>query len=380
MNILLIGEYSRLHNSLKEGLIKLGHNVILVGTEDGFKQFPVDYNYGASIFSRPKLKLFSILINRLTGLNLQQIESAIRFYRLLPKLKEFDTVQLINENSIKTNATLEIWLLKKIIKNNKKMFLLSCGIDHLSVKYAYDKKFKYSILTPYHENPKLKEYYKFIFLKLQRPAIKLHDFIFKHISGVLASDIDYHLPLLNHPKYLGLVPNPINYNKIEFIPLSMTNKIIIFHGVNSQNYIKKGNVFFDEAIGIIKNKFPDKVKVIRTEDIPYNDYIKVYDACHILLDQVYAYDQGYNALEAMAKGKVVFTGAEQEWLDYYNIEADTVAINALPDANKISAKLEWLILNPENILKISKNARAFIEKEHDYITIAQKYLEVWKPN
>ena len=380
MNILLIGEYSRLHNSLKEGLIKLGHNVILVGTEDGFKQFPVDYNYGASIFSRPKLKLFSILINRLTGLNLQQIESAIRFYRLLPKLKEFDTVQLINENSIKTNATLEIWLLKKIIKNNKKMFLLSCGIDHLSVKYAYDKKFKYSILTPYHENPNLKEYYKFIFLKLQRPAIKLHDFIFKHISGVLASDIDYHLPLLNHPKYLGLVPNPINYNKIEFIPLSMTNKIIIFHGVNSQNYIKKGNVFFDEAIEIIKNKFPDKVKVIRTEDIPYNDYIKVYDACHILLDQVYAYDQGYNALEAMAKGKVVFTGAEQEWLDYYNIEADTVAINALPDANKISAKLEWLILNPENILKISRNARAFIEKEHDYITIAQKYLEVWKPN
>src|SRR5690606_31783349 len=146
-------------------------------------QFPVDYNYGASIFSRPKLKLFSILINRLTGLNLQQIESAIRFYRLLPKLKEFDIVQLINENSIKTNATLEIWLLKKIIKNNKKMFLLSCGIDHLSVKYAYDKKFKYSILTPYHENPKLKEYYKFILLKLQRPATKVHDFIFKHISG-----------------------------------------------------------------------------------------------------------------------------------------------------------------------------------------------------
>lgn len=378
MNILLVGEYSRLHNSLKEGLIKLGHNVILVGTEDGFKQFPVDYNYGASIFSRPKLKLFSILINRLTGLNLQQIESAIRFYRLLPKLKEFDIVQLINENSIKTNSTLEIWLLKKIIKNNKKMFLLSCGIDHLSVKYAYDKKFKYSILTPYHENPQLKEYYKFILLKLQRPAIKVHDFIFKHVIGVLASDIDYHLPLLNHPKYLGLVPNPINYNKIEFIPLSITNKIIIFHGVNSQNYIKKGNVFFDEAIEIIKNKFPDKVKVIRTEDIPYNDYIKIYDTCHILLDQVYAYDQGYNALEAMAKGKVVFTGAEQEWLDYYNIEADTVAINALPDANKISAKLEWLILNPENILKISRNARAFIEKEHDYITIAQKYLEVWK--
>jgi hypothetical protein len=30
-------------------------------------------------------------------------------------------------------------------------------------------------------------------------------------------------------------------------------------------------------------------------------YINSYNKAHILLDQVYAYDQGYNALEAMAK-------------------------------------------------------------------------------
>jgi len=35
MKILLIGEYSRLHNSLKEGLEKNGHNVTLVGSGDG---------------------------------------------------------------------------------------------------------------------------------------------------------------------------------------------------------------------------------------------------------------------------------------------------------------------------------------------------------
>ena len=33
----------------------------------------------------------------------------------------------------------------------------------------------------------------------------------------------------------------------------------------------------------------------------------------------------------MAKGKVVFTGAEKEWLDYYEASEDTIAINALPD-------------------------------------------------
>ena len=32
--------------------------------------------------------------------------------------------------------------------------------------------------------------------------------------------------------------------------------------------------------------------------------------------------EGFNALEAMAKGKVVFTGAEKEWLDYHNLKED----------------------------------------------------------
>ncbi|MCB0388259.1 MAG: glycosyltransferase family 1 protein, partial [Winogradskyella sp.] len=85
-----------------------------------------------------------------------------------------------------------------------------------------------------------------------------------------------------------------------------------------------------------------------------------------------------NALEAMAKGKVVFTGAEQAWLDHYNLEKDTVAINALNKIKKIVEKLEWLIENPKRIEDISKNARVFIEKEHHYISIAKNYLKLWE--
>ena len=43
MKILLLGEYSRLHNSLKEGLQSNGHEVVILGFNDGFKNFPVDY-------------------------------------------------------------------------------------------------------------------------------------------------------------------------------------------------------------------------------------------------------------------------------------------------------------------------------------------------
>jgi glycosyltransferase involved in cell wall biosynthesis len=98
-----------------------------------------------------------------------------------------------------------------------------------------------------------------------------------------------------------------------------------------------------------------------------------------LLDQVYAYDQGYNALEAMAKGKVVFTGAETEFMTHYDL-TEKVAINAKPDVDYLVAQLSFLIENPDEITAIGKRARAFIEKEHDYVKVAQHYLKKWNLN
>jgi len=380
MKILLVGEYSRLHNTLKEGLLKLNHKVTLIGNGDGFKNYPVDIKIGAKFFTKPLLFFISKALHKLTGISLIELENAYSFYRVLQQLKGYDVVQLINEDCLKTIPFLEKWLLKKLFKQNKKVFLLSCGTDYISVKYADDKKFKYSILTPLHNHPNLKKQYKFILKYIKKPYYKLHTFIYKNIDGVIASDIDYHIPLLNHPKYLGLIPNPINTEKVTYIENNFNFKIKIFHGINTLNYIKKGNAFFEEALEIIQKKYTEKIDIIITKDIPYHEYIKLYNSCHILLDQVYAYDQGYNALEAMAKGKVVFTGAEQEWLDYYKLKEDTVTINALPDAQKIADKLEWLILNSKEIEKISLNARAFIEKEHYYINVVQKYLSVWNEN
>ena len=82
----------------------------------------------------------------------------------------------------------------------------------------------------------------------------------------------------------------------------------------------------------------------------------------------------------MALGKIVFTGAEKEWLEMYNIKENSVAINALPDHRKIIKKLEWLIENPKYILEISNNARDFIENKHNYISIAKQYDIIWSKN
>jgi glycosyltransferase involved in cell wall biosynthesis len=377
MKILLVGEYSRLHNSLKEGLEKLGHQVILVGKQDGFKKYPIEIRVKSFLPNNKYLNYIFQAIYKIFRINIYALENALMWYLQLRKLKGFDVVQIYNESIAKTYTNLEIKLFNVLKKNNKSIFLLSCGIDYISVNYAFTKKFRYSILSPYLENPELKKEFRFILNKLKPSSKRLSDYITNNVNGVIASDMDYHLPLKNHTKYLGLAPNPINTDLIQYQPLDVNKKIIIFHGINSSAYVKKGNIYFDKALKIIEKEYPNKVEIITSRDLPYSNYIQHYKNCHILLDQVYAYDQGYNALEAMARGKVVFTGAETEWLEHYDLHEDEIAINALPNENSIAKKLEWLIQNPEKILEISSAARKFIEKEHDYILASKKYINMW---
>jgi len=380
MRILLVGEYSRLHNSLKEGLIELGHEVVLVGDRDTFKNYPVDVDINNLFLKKYIPLIIRKVYFKLFKIDLIDYQTIYKFKKALPELKNFDVVQLINEDVLSIHPQFQFKLLDVLFKQNNNSFLLCCGQDYLIISHALKNELKYSILTPYLNNSKLKKRYHYSLKYTSTAYQKLHSFLKNRVNGVIATDIDYHIPYLKKDNYLGLIPNPINIDKITYKSIEIVDKIKIFHGVNMSSATQKGNIYFEKALDIISQKYPEKVYIITTHSIPYNEYIKLYDECHILLDQVYAYDQGYNALEAMAKGKVVFTGAEQEWLDYYNLKEDTVAINALPNVEKIVEKLEWLILNPLKIIEISKNARAFIEKEHNYKKIAQTYLETWIKN
>lgn len=377
MKILLVGEYSRLHNSLKEGLQANGHEVLLVSTGDHFKKYPSDIlikrKFDTGISKKIKVGIYKIFCFDISSFLIKK-----EFFRHKEKFKNFDVVQLINESSFGIAPEYEMEIISFLKKNNSKIFLLSCGTDYLSVKYAFEKKFRYSILTPFFEGRISKKDFAPV-LKYLKPGFKkLHSFIFEISDGIIASDLDYDIPLKDNNKYIGLIPNPINTENLNYLPVSTDKKISIFHGINRANYLKKGNDYFELALEQIQKKYPSKVEIISVENIPYSEYIEKYNSAHIILDQVFAYDQGYNALEAMAKGKVVFTGAETEFLERYNLKEDEVCINALPEVASLISKLSWLIENPEMIKKIGLNASLFIAREHNFKKIAKRYIETWR--
>ncbi len=375
MKILLVGEYSRLHNSLKEGLIGLGHQVVLISTGDYFKNFPADilltrkYNHGF-------LRKIKVGIYKIFGIDISSVSILKQFVKQQDKCRGFDVIQLINESPFGIAPKEEKKIISFLKQHNKKLFLLSCGADFTSVKFALDKKLRYSIFEDYFSGKIPKKQIDFA-LKYNTHSFKeLHHWLVNMVDGIIASDIDYHLPLDGHSKYLGMIPNPVNLSKIPYIDNPVTGKIHLFLGINRSNYHTKGIRFFEEALQIINKKYPEKITIDVVENLPYDQYINRYNQAHIVFDQVLSYDQGYNALEAMAKGKTVFTGAEKEFETFYKLEK-RVAINALPNTQEIVKEIENLLLHPEKINQIGKNARAFITKHHDHKTIAKKYLDIW---
>lgn len=376
MKILLVGEYSRLHNSLQEGLRHLGHEVTLISTGDYFKDYPSDIklirHHESGLMKKLKITLYSLFKWDITSSNLKK-----QFFSNAENLKGFDIVQLINESPFGASPKDEIAMISFLKNYNKKLILLSCGTDFLSVSHALSDDNPYSILSFYKDKSVPKETFKYILKYVTPPFKKLHKHVFKLIDGVIASDIDYHIPLKNHPKYLGLIPNPVNIEHLEFVPLKPEAPIIIFMGINRSTYHTKGIRYFEKALKKIQQKHGKKVLIEIAENLPYNEYIEKYNNAHIVLDQVFAYDQGYNALEAMAKGKVVFTGAENEFEKQYNLK-QPVAINSLPDVDYLVTKLNELIENPLQLSNIGKAARAFVETHHEYKKVAQNYIETWE--
>lgn len=381
MKILLLGEYSRLHNSLKEGLIALGHEVTIVGTGDKFKQFPVDFSiYPKTCNTNKIINFFFRSIRKITRFDFEKVEKAIRFYFILQRLNNYNHVQLINSDALETYPLLSRLLLKKLFKKIQSRSLLICGDETPIIDYLFQKEMKYSILTPYFNDNSLDKHFQFPLKYRKNNYKKTFNWLTENCQNLITSDLDYEIPMQKKGFQTTFIPNPINCDKNDYFLLKTDDKIVIFLGINRLSYLKKGINYFEKALEIIRTKYVNKVEIVISENMPYKEYISIYNKAHILLDQVYAYDQGYNALEAMAKGKVVFTGAETEFLQHYNLQENEVCINALPDENDIVAKLSLLIENPKKINEISKNTRSFIVKEHNYKVIAEKYLTTWFEN
>lgn len=377
MRILLVGEFSRLHNSLQEGLTALGHEVTLVSAGDDFKGFPSDLSIAPTTVSSSKLlSLAGRVLRQLTGYDLAAWEKGLRFKKLLPRLRGYDVVQLINSDALETVPSFSEKLLERLFGQNGKVFLLVCGDETPVVDFWLQHPDFFGPLTAYIEQPEYRPYFDYTLKYTNSAYRRLYGFVAGKTDGVIASDLDYSIPLGRSGIAHTLIPNPVNTDVIPYDAPPVSGKIRIFHGVNKYTSIKKGSAYFEQALAVIGKKYSEHVEVISVNSLPYAEFDRLRRSAHIVLDQIFGVDQGYNALEAMARGQLVFTCAGAAFRSHYGL-TEEVAIEARPQVDYLVERLSDLIENPGKISEIGWRARRFIETEHHYRHIAQRYLDLW---
>lgn len=343
MKILLIGEFSGVHNNLKKGLTELGHEVKLAADGDGFKNFDYDF---------PIMPFNGLYIGRI--LNLLYITLQLR------KFIGYDVIQFISPFSIPTYIY-KIGLLEFIFRRNKKIIYYACGTDP-----NYEKISK---LIDYHPN----EGEKIITPR----RLEYHKWFIDRVDVIVPATYSYYLGYKEKINLGRSVMLPGSGNYITQVK-KPGNKLKILFGITRRDF--KGAEYIEEALEMIKQKYEYRVEIKIVEKMPFEDYKKLLDDTDLLIDQCKSYFYGMNAIFAMERGVIVLSGAEKNAAKHFELNEIPI-FNILPDSKQIFYELEKLVkLEKHEILELKKEVIAYVYEKHNCKSISNKFELLYTKN
>ena len=357
MKILLLGEYSNVHATLAEGLRQLGHRVTVVSNGDFWKNYPRDY----SLVRRP---------GKLGGAML-----SMKVLALLPKLRGYDVVQLINPMFVELKAERLLPLYRYLRRNNGKMVLGAFGMDWYWVNTCIEKKpLRYSDFnlgdTLRTNKDALKERRDW----LGTAKGRLNQLIAEDCDGIVAGLYEYLVCYKDaFPQKTQFIPFPIKAAPVGAAVPPCSDKLRLFIGINRERSEYKGTDIMLRAAQCVQERHPDRVELRIAESVPFAQYVRMMDGSDAILDQLYSYTPAMNSLEAMSRGLICIGGGEEEGYRILGENELRPIVNVLPDYNSVVNALEQLVAHPERIALLKWQSMEYIRRHHDYIKVARTY-------
>ena len=368
MRILLLGEYSNVHNTLARGLRELGHEVTVASNGDFWRDYSRDINLARDM--------------GITG----TVSFLYRLLLALPKMRGYDIVQLINPVFLELKAERLYRIFDYLKRHNGKVVLLAAGDD-----YYYPEL---------HTRRKVMRYSDFYigdeehccdFVRTQTREWlygekgRLTRYVAKRCDAIVACAYEYWLPYnlsgdtsLNGERLnRKLYSIPFAYS-IPDMPVSRVGgKVRVFIGISRERSEMKGTDIMLRAARDLQRLYPDRMELLVANGVSFNEYSRMMDSSDVLLDQIYSYGPGMNALLAMSKGIVAISGAEPEHYEQLGENEVRPIVNVYPSYEDVYRNLEKLILNPELVNRLKQQSREYVARNHDYIRVSHQYVELY---
>lgn len=368
MKILLLGEYSNVHATLAKGLRALGHEVLVVSNGDFWKNYPRDID-----LSRSSTRLGALAY-------------LLKLAMVLPKLRGFDVVQIINPLFLELKAERMMPVYRYLRRNNGKMFMGAFGMDYYWVDVCCKQMpLRYS---DFNIGKRLRTDHEAMIYRnswVGTAKEKLNREIAADCDGIIAGLYEYWAcyATTEWASKTTYIPFPIDCKDATTCApdkepdTSQHKPLKMFIGINASRSAYKGTDIMLSAAEDIVSHYPDKAVLNKAVSVPFAEYRKLMSDSDIILDQLYSYTPSMNPLEAMRQGLVCVGGGEPEYYDFIGEQLLRPIINVEPTYESVYQQLEQLVKHPERLPQLKKDSKEFVRKHHDHIKVAQQYLDFW---
>lgn len=363
MKILLLGEASFVHTTLKKGLTELGHCVTLVSDGNKWHNAPRDIDLKRDM-----------RWGALGGLKV--------LWTLLCNWRTFcgnDIVQIHNYQFIPLRMRWNEWFLNFLKRNNRCVVKCCLGDDPQVLGMqakgvpAYSDTYWNGKLQNIELNSERVE-------EQQLPeCVECWEKASEKADGLVACLYEYYL-CYHTEKFKG---------KLHYIPLPMIipqgnprkkiAKIKVLIGIQPDRDYLKGAMKIAKWVEEVKKKNPEKLEIKYVEKVPYDEYCKLLEESDVLVDQLYSYTPSMNSLAAMARGVVVIGGGEEDFYRFIGEEVLRPIINVSPEYSdeKNIGIIKNGLLAEGHLAELSQQSIDFVRKYHDFRCVAKQYESLY---
>ena len=371
MRILLFGEYSNVHHTLCEALRLAGHEVLLISDGDGWKDYPRDVD-----------------LRRTKEGPVGSLMYLSKLATLLPKLRGYDVVQIVNPIFLDVKARWNRWVFDYLKRNNGILSVGCFGDDYYVISRMQDDK--YLSYTDFYAAGKVIDHEvnrRRIAAWTKGPKATLTQYVMQHADCLVPCLYEY-WKVYDTPEFhsrLRYIPLPIDVctpssplcprGSHPWLPSSPVRILFTFQKLRGQ---MKGTDQLEPLFDRLAQEFPDIIDLCKIESVPFEQYQRLVAEADVVVDQLYSFTPAMGALESMAQGKVVISGYEPEYQQFIDGPQESGIINLRPfdDAHNYEV-LRSTLTDRNKIARLQSSSQAFVRKYHNADDVARQFVEFW---
>ena len=365
MKILLIGEASFVHNTLKKGLEERGHSVTTMSDGNGWHDAPRDINL------RRDMRW-----GKLSGLKV-----VWQLLRHLPSLCGNDVVQIHNYQFV---PLMYGWntLLLRFLKLTNRCVVKGCFGDDVQIFRRQAQGIPAYSDTFWNGKPQNSEQHRQRIAEVSEHGAETSWRKTTRMADALVACLYEYWLDYNEPPYaekLHYIPLPIIVPTSAPRQATTQRPIRVLIGIQPKRDFMKGAMRIATFVEEVARRHPGCLHIKYVEGVPYDEYQRLLSAADVLVDQLYSYTPSMNSLAAMARGTVVIGGGEPAFYDFIGEHTLRPIINVRPDVidEQNIRTIENAFFAVGELAKKACESVEFVRKYHDYRHVAEQYERLY---